>query len=82
MKVVFYSLGLAGLLSFRDLRPPGMKRLTNAVLNQEYAALEKNAPVYPHVSQFNGDYCIIEYTVTATGSVKDAFPEMSAHRII
>ena len=49
----------------------------NTVLNQEYAALEKNAPIYPHVSQFNGieGYCIIEYTVTSTGAVKDAFPE-------
>ena len=37
---------------------------------QEYAALDKKAPVYPHVSQFNGieGYCIVEYPVTAQGA--------------
>ena len=78
MKVVFYSLGLAGLLSFSGFSAAQDEAADeNTVLNQEYVALEKNAPVYPHVSQFNGieGYCIIEYTVTSTGSVKDAFPE-------
>jgi hypothetical protein len=45
--------------------------------DQEYAALDKKSPVYPHVSQFNGieGYCIVEYTVTAQGATQDVFPE-------
>ncbi|MDB2654595.1 energy transducer TonB [Luminiphilus sp.] len=45
--------------------------------DQEYAPLKKKAPVYPHVSQFNGieGYCIVEYTVTAQGTTQDVFPE-------
>ena len=45
--------------------------------DQEYASLKKKAPVYPHVSQFNGieGYCIVEYTVTAQGTTQDVFPE-------
>ena len=77
MKVVFYSLGLAGLLSVSGYSVAQDEAADeNTVLNQEYAPLEKTAPIYPHVSQFNGieGYCIIEYTVTSTGSVKDAFP--------
>ena len=47
---------------------------------QEYAALDKKAPVYPHVSQFNGieGYCIVEYTVTAQGTTQDVFPRRAA----
>ena len=77
MKVVFYALGLAGLLSVSGHSAAQDEAVNhNGVLNQEYAPLEKTAPVYPHVSQFNGieGYCIIEYTVTAAGAVKDAFP--------
>ena len=77
MKVVFYSLGLAGLLSVSGHSAAQDEAVDhNGVLNQEYAALEKKAPVYPYVSQFNGveGYCIIEYTVTSTGTVEDAFP--------
>ena len=46
-------------------------------LNQEYAPIEKKAPIYPYVTQFNGieGYCIVQYTVTELGEVKDAFPE-------
>ena len=46
-------------------------------VNQEYAPLEKKAPIYPYVTQFNGieGYCIVQYTVTELGKVKDAFPE-------
>ena len=46
-------------------------------LNQEYAPLEKKAPTYPYVTQFNGieGYCIIQYTVTELGKVRDAFPD-------
>ena len=50
---------------------------TDTPVNQEYAPLEKKAPIYPYVTQFNGieGYCIVEYTVTELGKVKDAFPE-------
>ena len=50
---------------------------TDTPLNQEYAPLEKKAPVYPYVTQFNGieGYCIIQYTVTELGKVRDAFPD-------
>ena len=50
---------------------------TNTPVNQEYAPLEKKAPIYPYVTQFNGieGYCIVQYTVTQLGKVKDAFPE-------
>jgi hypothetical protein len=46
------------------------------LLDQEYAPLKKKAPVYHHVSQFNGieGYCIVEYTVTAQGTTQDVFP--------
>lgn len=77
MKEVFYSLGLAGLLSFSGFSAAQDEAADeNTALNQEYVALEKKAPVYPYVSQFNGveGYCIIEYTVTSTGTVEDAFP--------
>ena len=49
---------------------------TEVPFNQEYAPLEKKAPVYPHVSRFNGitGYCIIQYTLTETGTVEDVFP--------
>lgn len=78
MKAVFYSLGLAGLLSLAGNSTAQDEAADeNTVLNQEYAALEKKAPVYPYVSQFNGveGYCIIEYTVTKAGAVERAFPE-------
>ena len=50
---------------------------TDTPLNQEYAPLEKKAPIYPHITQFNGieGYCIVEYTVTEQGKVEDVFPE-------
>ena len=50
---------------------------TDTPLNQEYAPLEKKAPIYPYVTQFNGieGYCIIQYTVTELGKVRDAFPD-------
>ena len=78
MKAVFFLLGLAGLLSVAGYSAAQDETADgNTVLNQEYAPLEKKAPVYPYVSQFNGieGYCIVEYTVTATGAVKHAFPE-------
>ena len=50
---------------------------TDTPVNQEYAPLEKKAPIYPYVTQFNGieGYCIVEYTVTEQGSVEDPFPD-------
>jgi hypothetical protein len=50
---------------------------TDMPVNQEYAALEKKAPIYPYVSQFNGieGYCIVQYTVTELGAVRDVFPD-------
>ena len=50
---------------------------TDTPVNQEYAPLEKKAPIYPYVTQFNGieGYCIVQYTVTELGKVRDAFPE-------
>ena len=50
---------------------------TGTPVTQEYAPLEKKAPIYPYVTQFNGieGYCIVQYTVTELGKVKDAFPE-------
>ena len=50
---------------------------TDTPVNQEYAPLEKKVPIYPYVTQFNGieGYCIVQYTVTQLGKVKDAFPE-------
>ena len=78
MKLVFYSLGLAGLLSVSGYSAAQDEAADeNTLLNQEYAPLEKKAPVYPYISQFNGveGYCIIEYTVTSKGTVEDAFPE-------
>ena len=46
-------------------------------VNQEYAPLEKKAPIYPYVTQFNGieGYCIVQYTVTELGTVRDVFPD-------
>ena len=46
-------------------------------VNQEYAPLEKKRPIYPYVSQFNGieGYCIVQYTVTELGTVRDVFPD-------
>ncbi len=54
-----------------------MAEETHTPVNQEYAPLEKKAPIYPYVTQFNGieGYCIVQYTVTQLGKVKDAFPE-------
>ena len=54
-----------------------MAEETDTSVNQEYAPLEKKAPIYPYVTQFNGieGYCIVQYTVTELGKVKDAFPE-------
>ena len=54
-----------------------MAEETNTPVNQEFAPLEKKAPIYPYVTQFNGieGYCIVQYTVTELGKVKDAFPE-------
>ena len=50
---------------------------TDVPVNQEYAPLKKKAPIYPYVSQFNGieGYCIVQYTVTELGGIKDPFPE-------
>ena len=50
---------------------------TDMPVNQEYAPLEKKRPIYPYVSQFNGieGYCIVQYTVTELGTVKDPFPD-------
>ena len=54
-----------------------MAEETDTPVDQEYAPLEKKAPIYPYVTQFNGieGYCIVQYTVTELGKVKDAFPE-------
>lgn len=54
-----------------------MAEETDTPVNQEYAPLEKKAPIYPYVTQFNGieGYCVVQYTVTEVGKVKDAFPE-------
>ena len=54
-----------------------MAEETDTPVDQEYAPLEKKAPIYPYVTQFNGieGYCIVQYTVTQLGKVKDAFPE-------
>ena len=54
-----------------------MAEETDTPVNQEYAPLEKKAPIYPYVTQFNGieGYCVVQYTVTELGKVKDAFPE-------
>ena len=55
-----------------------MAEETDTPVNQEYAPLEKKAPIYPYVTQFNGieGYCIVQYTVTELGKVaKDASPE-------
>ena len=54
-----------------------MAKETDTPVNQEYAPLEKKAPIYPYATQFNGieGYCIVQYTVTQLGKVKDAFPE-------
>ena len=54
-----------------------MAEETDTRVNQEYAPLEKKAPIYPYVTQFNGieGYCIVQYTVTELGKVKDAFPQ-------
>ena len=53
---------------------------TDMPVNQEYAALEKKAPIYPYVSQFNGieGYCIVQYTVTELGAVRDVFQMTAA----
>ena len=50
---------------------------TDTPVNQEYAPLEKKAPIYPYVTQFNGieGYCIVQYTVTELGKVRDVFPD-------
>ena len=50
---------------------------TDTPLNQEYAPLEKKAPIYPYVTQFNGieGCCIVTYTVTELGKVTDVFPD-------
>jgi hypothetical protein len=50
---------------------------TDIPVNQEYAPLEKKRPIYPYVSQFNGieGYCIVQYTVTELGTVRDVFPD-------
>ena len=77
MKGFLYSFGFTWLLSFSGLLVAQADATKdNRVLNQDYAPLEKNPPVYPYVSQFNGveGYCIVEYTVTLTGTVEDAFP--------
>jgi hypothetical protein len=65
--IVVALLAACGSLAHADSKLP----------DQEYAPLEKKAPVYPHVSQFNGieGYCIVEYTVTAQGTTQDVFPE-------
>nr|ADI16700.1 hypothetical protein [uncultured gamma proteobacterium HF0010_05D02] len=54
-----------------------MAEETDTPVNQEYAPLEKKAPIYPYVTQFNGieGYCIVEYTVTEQGTVRDVFPD-------
>jgi len=50
---------------------------TDMPVNQEYAPLSKKRPIYPYVSQFNGieGFCIVQYTVTELGTVKDPFPD-------
>ena len=39
-----------------------MAKETDTPVNQEYAPLEKKAPIYPYVTQFNGleGYCIVQ----------------------
>ena len=77
MRDFFYSTVLVWFLTLSISASAEGLAVGDAVLNQEYAPLELNPPVYPHVSQFNGieGYCIVEYTVTNTGAVQDAFPE-------
>jgi hypothetical protein len=77
MREFFYSTVLVWFLTLSISASAEGVAAGDAVLNQDYAPLEKNPPVYPHVSQFNGieGYCIVEYTVTTTGAVQDAFPE-------
>ena len=77
MREIFYSTVLVWFLTLSISASAEGVAAGDAVLNQDYAPLEKNPPVYPHVSQFNGieGYCIVEYTVTTTGAVQDAFPE-------
>ena len=55
----------------------GVADNTTTVLNQEYAPLKKTPPMYPNISQHEGlaGWCIVEYVVTADGSVEDPFPE-------
>lgn len=50
---------------------------TDTPLNQDYAPLKKDPPIYPNISQYEGltGWCIVEYVVTASGSVEDPFPE-------
>jgi protein TonB len=42
----------------------------------EYLPIVKVAPIYPRRAQTRGisGYCIVEYTVTKTGSIRDPFP--------
>jgi len=41
----------------------------------EYLPIVKVAPIYPRRAQTRGisGYCIVEYTVTKTGSIRDPF---------
>ena len=57
---------------------------TDTPLNQEYAPLEKKAPIYPHITQFNGieGYCIVEYTVTEQGKVERVPRGLQPHRFV
>ena len=54
-----------------------MAEETDTPVNQEYAPLEKKAPIYPYVTQFNGieGCCIVQHTVTGLGKVRDTFPD-------
>ena len=82
MRGFFYWFGFTWLLSFSGyLAAQADATKDHLALNQDYAPLEKSPPVYPYVSQFNGieGYCIVEYTVTATGTVEGAQQPM--HRL-
>ena len=70
-----FTILVAGLIAWSSMCATAEE--TDTPVNQEYAPLKKKRPIYPYVSQFNGieGYCIVQYTVTELGTVKDVFPD-------
>jgi len=70
-----FTILVAGLIAWSSMYATAEE--TDTPVNQEYAPLKKKRPIYPYVSQFNGieGYCIVQYTVTELGTVKDVFPD-------